>query len=101
MAAMLDLWTGRFELLTPPSEWGDTGCFTNVVAWAENEDDFRMKVSKIFQTYSWFVVDAESCKRIDDCENFSAEMSEQIETAKSNSNACVYGTLHYFPSKPA
>jgi hypothetical protein len=29
------------------------------------------------------------------------EVAEQIEQAKNKPGACVFGTLHYYPSKPA
>jgi hypothetical protein len=31
---MKELWTAQVHLLTPPAEFGDTKCCTNVVAWA-------------------------------------------------------------------
>jgi hypothetical protein len=29
------------------------------------------------------------------------ELAEQIEHAKTQPGGCVFGTLHYYPSKPA
>ncbi|HEV2135714.1 MAG TPA: hypothetical protein VGR47_15870 [Terracidiphilus sp.] len=100
MDPMKELWTGLFELLTPPTEFGDTGCFTNVVAWADDADDFRAKVSKILEKYSWFVVSVENCVTVACVENPTDELAGQIETAQTRPDDCVHGTLHYFPSKP-
>jgi hypothetical protein len=30
-----------------------------------------------------------------------AELAEQIERAKLEPESCIFGTLHYYPSKPA
>ena len=98
---MKELWTGLFELLTPPSETGDTGCFTNIVAWASNAEDFQAKVSRILEKDSWFVVSVEKCVTVGVGEDVPDELAEQIETAKTRPDDCVFGTLHYFPSKPA
>jgi len=101
MRAMKQLWTGLFELLTPPSESGNTGCYTNIVAWANDVEDFRAKVSLILEKDSWFVVSAENCVTIGTCEDVPDELAEQIEMAKTRPDDCIFGTLHYFPSKPA
>jgi len=101
MEAMKELWTGLFELLTPPSESGDTGCYTNFVAWAADEEDFRSKVSGILEKYSWFVVSVENCMIVDKCGDVPDELADQIQTARTRPDDCVHGILHYFPSKPA
>jgi hypothetical protein len=101
MEGMNELWTGFFELLTPPSEFGDTGCFTNIVAWAEDAEGFRTKVTQILTKDSWFVANVENCVALSKCEIVSDELAQQIETAKSRPDDCIFGTLHYFPSKPA
>jgi hypothetical protein len=36
------------HLLTPPAEFGDTKCCTNVVVWGEGAEDFTATVSAIF-----------------------------------------------------
>ena len=97
---MKELWTGLFELLTPPSESGDTGCFTNIVAWAESADDFQAKVSRILEKDSWFVVSVENCATVGPSEDVPDELAEQIETARTRPDDCIFGHLHYFPSKP-
>jgi hypothetical protein len=98
---MKQLWTGLFELLTPPSESGDTGCFTNIVAWATDVGDFRAKVARILEKDSWFVVDVEKCVTVSEGQDVPDELAEQIETARTRPDDCIFGTLHYFPSKPA
>lgn len=99
MKAMKELWTGHFELLTPPSESGDTGCFTNIVAWASDVEEFRSKVSRILEKDSWFVVDVENCVAVRQCEYIPEALAEQIETARTRPDDCDFGTLHYFPSR--
>jgi hypothetical protein len=97
---MKELWTGLFELLTPPSEHGETGCFTNIVAWANDAEDLRTKVSRILEEDSWFIVSVENIVTIGECDDLTDELAEQVETAKTRPDDCVFGTLHYFPSKP-
>jgi hypothetical protein len=53
MRTMKELWTAQVELLTPPSEDGDTKCFTNIVAMADNAVDFQTKVLRILEKDSW------------------------------------------------
>jgi hypothetical protein len=45
---MKELCTAQVHLLTPPAEFGDTKCCTNVVAWAEDDEYFTATVSAIF-----------------------------------------------------
>jgi hypothetical protein len=98
---MRELWTGLFELLTPPSDSGNTGCFTNIVAWADDAGDFRAKVARILEKDSWFVANAENCVTVSEAGGVPDELAEQIDTAKTHPDDCIFGTLHYFPSKPA
>jgi hypothetical protein len=98
---MNELWTGRFELLTPPTEFGDTGCFTNIVAWAKDADEFQKKVSRILEKDCWFVVSGEDCVQVAKCDEIPDVLAEQIKTARTHPDDCVFGTLHYFPSKLA
>jgi len=81
-------------------ELGDTGCYTNIVAWAHDVVDFRAKVSRILEKDAWFVVGAEDCQTVDEFDDVPDVLLEQIQTAKSRPDDCIFGTLHYFPSKP-
>jgi 2-oxo-4-hydroxy-4-carboxy--5-ureidoimidazoline (OHCU) decarboxylase len=98
---MKELWTAQVHLLTPPAEFGDTKCCTNVVAWAEDEDDFTTTVTAIFNRRSWTILSVHKCQRAAECEAMIEELAEQIERAKLEPNSCIFGTLQYYPSKPA
>jgi hypothetical protein len=98
---MRELWTGRVELLTPPTELGDTKCFTNLVAWADDTEDFQNKVSRILEKDNWFVLSFEDCTTVAMGNDVPDELSEQIKTASTRPDDCIFGTLHYYPSKPA
>jgi len=98
---MKELWTAQVHLLTPPAEFGDTRCCTNVVAWAEDEDDFATTVAAIFERRSWTILSVHQCKRVAECEALIAELEDQIERAKMEPGCCIFGTLRYYPSKPA
>jgi hypothetical protein len=98
---MKELWTAQVHLLTPPAEFGDTKCCTNVVAWAEDAEDFAATVSAIFARRHWSILSVLQCRRAAECEVVIAELAEQIERAKLEPESCIFGTLHYYPSKPA
>lgn len=98
---MRELWTGQAHILTPPADFGDTRALTNVVAWAEDAEDFTARVSSIFARRHWTVLGMKQCQRAAECTAIVEELAEQIEHAKKQANGCVFGTLHYYPSKPA
>jgi hypothetical protein len=98
---MKEVWTAQIHLLTPPAEFGDTKCWTNVVAWAENAEDFTAAISAILARRHWSILSVKQCQRTAECTGMIAELAEQIERAKSQPGGCIFGTLHYYPSKPA
>ncbi len=98
---MKELWTAQVHLLTPPAEFGDTKCCTNVVAWAEDEDDFTATIAAIFERRCWTILSVLQCRRAAECTAMIAELAEQMEAANSQPGSCIFGTLHYYPSKPA
>jgi hypothetical protein len=98
---MKELWTAQVQILTPPAEFGDTKALTNVVAWAEDAEDFQRRVSSIFGRRHWSILSVQQCKRAAECAMITEELAEQIEHAKTQPGGCVFGTLHYYPSKPA
>ncbi len=100
-ATMSDLWTGLVTLLTPPSQSGDTACFTNIVAWAKDPEDYKARISRLLEKNSYFVIGVGQCVRVPDCGDLSAELSDQIHIAVTQPHDCVFGTLHYYPSRPA
>lgn len=99
---MDDLWTAQVHLLTPPAEFGDTKCCTNVVAWGNSPADFASNVCTILGRRSWSVLSIVQCRRASACgEEMLAELADQIEEARKQPGSCIFGTLHYYPSKPA
>jgi hypothetical protein len=98
---MKELWIGMVEVLTDPSTGdGDTRAYTNVVTWAESVSGYRDAVAHAFSEYEWAVLDVENARPIASETGFSEEISEMIERASANQNACIYATFHYYPSKP-
>ena len=97
-----ELWIGVVEVLTNPSTGsGDTCAFTNVVTWATSEPSYITAVSGVFSEYGWTVLGTENARPIDPKELLNEEISEVIECARLNLNACIFGTFHYYPSKHA
>jgi hypothetical protein len=101
ISTMKELWTALVELLTPANETGNTKCYTNVVAWADDAEDFQKKVSRILEKESWFVLSFEDCTTVTRDDDVPEELAEQIETARTHPEDCIFGTLHYYPSKPS
>ena len=89
------------KLLTPPSQSGDTACFTSVVAWAKDPEDYAARISRMLEKISYHVVQVDQCIRVPDGANVSAELYDQIHRATMHPQDCVFGTLHYYPSRPA
>ena len=75
---MNQLWTGLFELLTPPDESGNTGCFTNIVSWATDAEDFRLKVTQIMEKDYCFVVNVENCVTVSKDEDVPDELAGRL-----------------------
>ena len=101
MRTMKELWTALVELLTPPNETGNTKCYTNVVAWADDPKDYSDVISSLFEKSDCSVLEIEQCVRVSDCTDIPEELLEQIERAKTHPEDCIFGHLHYYPSKPS
>ena len=94
----LELWIGRVEVLTPATDTGDTKAFTNVITWASNAEEFGAMVADVFEEYGWALLGVEECGPIALHSGFDQDVSEAIESAKGNLNACIYTTFYYYPS---
>jgi len=95
------LWTAQVNLLTPPTEFGDTRCWTNVVAWGLTPANFAENICLILGRRSWSVLSIVQCRRVANVTVLADELAEQIEEAKKVPGCCIFGTLHYYPSRPA
>jgi hypothetical protein len=98
---MKDLWIGRVELLTPPTEFGDTKAFTNIVTWASNAQQFKDRVASVLEEYGWSLIGVEECGEASKRENIGEAVVDAMDKARGNPNACIYTSFHYYPSKPA
>jgi hypothetical protein len=98
---MKELWTAQVHLLTPPNSVGNTKAYTNIVCWAESVEDYSSRVARALEDRGWFVLDVNLCRRVEECNIIPEELASQIERAKMQPSACVIGTVHYYPSRPA
>jgi GTPase len=99
---MRQLWIGLVEVLTEPDDGeGNTRAFTNVIAWAESAEGYTTCVSGVLEEYGWALLGTENVRLVSPESNYEAEISEIIERAKSIPKACIFSTLHYYPSRPA
>jgi hypothetical protein len=98
---MKQLWIGVVEVLLEPTALnGDTRAFTNVVTWANGTSEYADSVTTVFAGYGWTVLGIENERPIDCETNFSEEIAEIIESAKTNPNACIFATFYSYPSPP-
>ena len=102
ITSMKELWIGVVELLTEPSSGdGDTRAFTNAIAWATSVSTFLDKATSVFSGYGWTVLSSENVRPVDLEAEFDEEIVEIIERARTNPDACIFATFHYYPSKPS
>jgi hypothetical protein len=94
-------WTAQIHLLTPPTDFGDTRCCTNVVAWAEDEEDFVASITSILARRHWTILSVLHAMPATALKKMIAELEDQVEEARLKPGSCIFGTLHYYPSKPA
>jgi hypothetical protein len=88
------LWIGLVEVLTEPNhDEGNTRAFTNVVAWADSEE--------VLGGYGWTILGKEDVRLVSHGSDYCEEIGEMIERAQSFPEACIFGTLYYYPSRPA
>jgi hypothetical protein len=100
--SMKELWIGVAEVLTDAASGeGHTRAFTNVVTWATSAEDYCSTVTHVLAKYDWAVLGTENTRPISDEAGFNEELAEVIERARMNPNACIFATLHYYPSKPS
>ena len=99
---MRELWIGVVEVLTQPSVGnGDTRAFTNVVTWASAVSDYVDSVTSVFNEYGWTVLGTENERPIAGESGFSDEITEIIQSAQRNPEACIFATFYYYPSRTA
>jgi hypothetical protein len=98
--AAKELWIGCVEVLTPPTDLGDTKAFTNVVTWASDTESFSQLTNCVFEEYGWSLLGVEECGPVSSRKNLGEDVLEAIDNARGNPNACIYTTFHYYPSKP-
>jgi hypothetical protein len=98
---MREIWTATIEVLTTPTEAGDTRAFTNVVSWASSANEFCDAVTRVFEGYDWAVVGFQECRSVSSGQRIPQALADLIDRARDNPNACIYGTFHYYPSRPS
>jgi hypothetical protein len=100
MGLQQQLWVVTAEILVKPGDMasGETKGFTNIVTWANSPETAQQKISQVLKGYGWEVLGIESARRFDESGSYSDELLDIVEKAKTNPNACIYGTV--FSYKP-
>ena len=100
LISMKELWTGRVELLTPATEFGDTRCFTNVFVWAEDASDFAESIARHLETESLTLLSIQESHRLATNEEFPEETKRFFDWIKNHPDEFTTTDRHYYPSKP-
>ena len=94
------LWIITAEILLQPGDLpsGQTKGFTNVVTWADSSTAAQQKVSEVLKTYEWEVLGVEAARPFDESGSYDDDLLDIVDQARTNPNACIYGTI--FSYKP-
>ncbi|HSS99600.1 MAG TPA: hypothetical protein VLK33_21340 [Terriglobales bacterium] len=94
------IWIITAEILVKSGDLpsGDTKGFTNVVTWAASPETAQRKVSEVLKSYDWEVLEIEAARPFDDSRSYDDDILEIVDQAKTNPNACIFGTI--FSYKP-
>lgn len=100
MGMQRQLWIVTAEILVKPGELasGETKGFTNVVTWADSSKMAQQKVLEVLKSYGWEVVGIEAVRPFDESRSYSDDLLNIVDQARSNPNACIFGTV--FSYKP-
>ena len=88
-------------MLTPPTEFGDTRCFTNVFVWAESLEDFKSNISRHLELETITVLAIEDAHSVADDEVFPAETQPFLDWVRQHPGEFTTANRHYYPSKPS
>ena len=97
-----ELWIGLVEFRPLDRKaYGAAGAFTNIVTWARDADEFRIKAETIAATLDLYVAEVENpepfAKRIEKW-TVDDEIEDMVQRAEFNAEAIVYGTFHQYRS---
>jgi len=93
------IWIGTIEI-----SWCDEKspnvfrpAFTVVTTWATGPEEFRGKCDRMLNSYGWKLLSVERANPVPENAEFSEEVEDMLERTRSNPNAIVYGTFHFYP----
>ena len=94
------LWVVTAEILVRTGDLtsGNTKGFTNVVTWAESPGTAQQKVSEVLESCGWEVLGIYAPRPFDESRSYDDDTLDIIDRARSNPNACIFGTV--FSYKP-
>ncbi len=94
------IWVITAEILVKPGDMpsGNTKGCTNVVTWADSPKMAQGKVSEVLKSYGWEVLGIEAVRPFDDSGSYNEDISDIVDHARTNPNACIFGRV--FSYKP-
>jgi hypothetical protein len=93
-----EIWIGKVQVAAAPESavWpGNEDAYVNVVTWATDEDNFRLRVEEMFLSYGVRVVEFDRASKYEDVQaDVSDEMFEIVLRVQTNQDWTIYGTFH-------
>lgn len=93
-----ELWIGLVEMRPQNKKlYGTAGAFVEILTWASDSSEYRIKAETIAATLDLYVVGVEREQPLSvrlETVTPSEELEDMIHRAESNPNAIIYGTFH-------
>jgi len=93
------IWVGTIEVSYIDHEDSDKrkNAFTVVTTWASDAEEFRARCERMLQTYGWQLLGVERTNPALESFDYNAEVEDQLERTRINSNAIIYGRFYTYP----
>jgi len=92
-----EIWIGAVELRPlNPKEFGAAGAFTNIVTWARNSEEFRVKAERLAAHLEMFLMRVKTADPLVEAlkkRKPVEEIDQMVQQAEANPNAIVSGTF--------
>jgi len=92
---METIWLITCEILVEPDDLasGQTKAFANVITWADSPDSATSKAKQYLERFKWHLISFENAHPVDDDREYSEEVWDMIDRARTNPQARILGTF--------
>jgi hypothetical protein len=93
------IWVGTIEISYLDHEDSDKrkNAFTVVTTWASSVEEFRRKCELLLESYGWKLLGIDRANPAAENYDYNEEVADQLEKARVNPNAIIYGTFYTYP----